>query len=482
MTPSPLHPYPTTTDRQKWSLIAATLVSALGFIDGSVISIATPMIRESLGATLVQSLWFSSAYMLPVAALILVAGAAGDKFGINRITLIGIVIFLIGAIASSASPTPEIFIVNRLITGTGAGLMIPGALALIARAYPTETRGRAIGIWAAASAILTALGPLIAGALLSTNWDNAWRFIFAVNLPIGLIAIYILTQKLGRDRPIAERDLDWLGAILIVAALGATAFSLSRFGQSDVRLYPYVVLAVVATLAFVFWEARTPHPMLPIELLRRRAFAVANIITFCLYFSLSAMMFYLPMTVISAWGVSPLAAAISFAPLSIFIGLLSSRIGRLSERIGPRPIIAAGSLLAAVAFVAMAITVPERNFWGIVVPLNAALGIGMAFIVGPLSTSVMDAVSEPQMGTASGVNNAVSRMSGLMAVAGMGSVAALAYNAAGGTLSYGAIGQTELHLESVDAGFQAVIWTTAGLSVLSALLALFGLPARKAAD
>ena len=211
--------------------------------------------------------------------------------------------------------------------------------------------------------------------------------------------------------------------------------------------------------------------MMPLGIFGNRVFSSANASTFCLYFSLSAILFYLPMTVITAWDVSEISAAAAFAPLSVFIGLLSATVGRLSDRYGPGPLVAAGALLAAVAFAALALTVPLRNYWGIVLPLNALLGLGMALVVSPLSTAVMGATGPDSAGLASGVNNAVSRMAGLIAVASMGSLAAIAYSTAGGTGSFGETGGDAAHRAATDAGFQAILWATAVLSLASALIA-----------
>ncbi len=470
-------------ERRPWVLAAAILVSSMGFIDGTVVSIATPAIRAALDATLVQALWFSSAYMLPVAALILVGGAAGDRFGTDRVILAGLVVFMLASLAATVAWNAESFILSRIIKGAGAALIIPGALAMIARAYPPEIRGRAIGVWAAASAITTALGPIIGGLLLEIGWPGAWRLIFAINLPLGALALWMLIVKVGRVPAKDNVSLDVPGAILSIIALGAGAFALSRLGETDVVVAPFAVVAVAAAVAFLFWEARTAAPMVPLGLFRHRVFASANILTFLLYFSLSAVLFYLPMTVISAWDISALEAAAAFAPLPVFIGALSTTVGTWADRVGPRPLLTAGAALAALSFAVMAWTVPLRAYWAVVLPLNCVLALGMALVVSPLSTSVMGAVDEELSGLASGINNAVSRVAGLVAVAAMGGLAAIVYARAGGAMSFGAIGGDEAHRAATEDGFQAILTILAILCVMAALVAWSGLkPRSKARD
>lgn len=456
-------------------LIAAILVSALGFIDGSIVSIATPAIREALGASLVEAQWFSNAYLLPLSALILVGGAAGDKFGIARVIQIGLVIFIAASVVSAVATTPEVLIAGRALKGVGGALMVPGSLALIARAYPASERGAAIGTWAAASAITTALGPVLGGLLLSYGGDTAWRAIFAINLPLGILAIYILRANVVEDASQATEPLDWPGAVLATLSLGLAAWALSDLGAEGAALRGG--LAVVAGALFLWREATAPHPMVPLAMFRVRIFSAANIATFCLYFALSAILFFLPMTVIATWGVDEASAALTFAPLSVFIGLLSARIGRWADKVGPGLPIAIGSVCVAVALALMALTLPLRAFWAAIVPLAGLMGLGMAFVVSPLSTAVMAAVENSQTGAASGVNNAVSRVAGMVAIAAMGSLAAFTYGAADGSESFATVSSDPAHVAATQAGFSAILWAASGMAGLAALVARFGIRA-----
>ncbi len=459
-------------------LTAAILVSALGFIDGSVVSIATPAMRETLGASLVEAQWFSNAYLLPLSALILVGGAAGDRFGIARVIQIGLLVFMAASVVSALAPSPEMLIAGRALKGAGAAMMVPGSLALIASAYPKEERGAAIGTWAAASAITTALGPVLGGLILSYGGDPAWRAIFAINLPLGFLAIYLLRRSVTNDSTKPTGPLDWPGAALATLALGLGAWALSDLRAEGAAMRG--ALGALAGALFVWRESRAPGPMIPPEMFRSRVFTAANIATFCLYFALSAILFYLPMTVIATWGVSAASAALSFAPLSVFIGVLSSPIGRWSDRVGPDLPITIGAVLVAIAVAAMALTLPLRAFWAAIVPLASLMGLGMAFVVSPLSTAVMGAVPDSQTGAASGVNNAVSRVAGLVAIAAMGSLAAVVYGAAGGEDSFAATNLDAAHVAATEEGFAAILWAASGMAALAAVVAWFGV--RRAAD
>lgn len=466
-------------EARPWILAAAILTSALGFIDGTVVSIAIPAMRASLDATLTEAQWFSNAYMLPLSALILVGGAAGDRFGVARVLMAGLALFLAASLLSALAPTPGILIAARAAKGVGAALMVPGSLALIARAYPRAERGRAIGIWAAASAVTTAAGPILGGAILATGADWAWRALFAINLPLGAVVFWILLARVGRDPTESGTGLDRTGAVLAAVGLGLAAWSLSSLGTPGGP--PVWVLAAGAALCltlFLIWEARARHPMMPLELFGNRSFSAANLATFALYFALSAVLFYQPMTVIAGWGVGEVGAALAFAPLSVFIGVLSGPMGRLADRIGPRIPVAAGALVVATAFAGLALTAPLRSFWALTLPLNSLMALGMSAVVGPLSAAVMAAAPDSRSGAASGINNAVSRMAGLIAVAAMGSLAALVYDGAGGPASFGVTAPGATHAAATDAAFAAIAWVTAGLALLAAAVAWIGIAPR----
>jgi EmrB/QacA subfamily drug resistance transporter len=481
--------------QRRFVLISAILASALGFIDGSVLAIAIPAIRTDLGASLAEAQWISNAYALTLSALILAGGTAGDRFGLRRVFAAGIALFIAASLACAVAPNPPLLILCRAIQGIGAAIMVPCSLAIIAKAYPKKERGRAIGIWAAASALTTALGPILGGLVLSAFGESIWRAIFAINLPLGGLAIFLLLTKVPNDVPTEKRALDLDGAALATAAFGSMAYGLtSMSGESAAGATSQSLIAVGAGflvfIAFIWWERRQREPMIELGLFGNRAFAGANIATFFLYFSLSAVLFYLPMLLIAGWGLSTAVVGFTFVPLSAAIALLSGPVGNLSDRIGPRFPIAAGSLLVALAFAGAALTVGMgiRHFWLGVFPFMIAMGLGMALVVSPLSTAIMTAVEDKDTGAASGINNAVSRIGGLMAVAAMGSTAAWAYAWALGPdaaaipgFGEPVTGQIAEDLDMArraasDFAFAAVAWATSVLCLVSALVAWISVP------
>ncbi|TPK94181.1 MFS transporter [Mesorhizobium sp. B2-4-12] len=478
---------------RRYVLVAAILASALGFIDGSILAIAMPAIRVDLGASLAAAQWISNAYALTLSALILAGGAAGDRFGLRRAFVAGIALFVAASLACALAPNAIVLIAFRALQGIGAAIMVPGSLAIIAKAYPKKERGRAIGIWAAASALTTALGPVLGGLVLSAFGGGIWRAIFAVNLPLGLISIYLLLAKIPADEPTEKRSLDLGGGGLATLAFGALAYGLTSMSASGGghMAGPSIAAGAVLLAVFILFEQRQREPMIDLSLFRIGAFAGANVATFFLYFALSANLFYLPMLMIAGWGLSTAEVGFIFLPLSASIALLSGPVGQLSDRIGPRFPIACGSLVVAFAFAGLALLTHAgiHHFWTGTFPLMALMGLGMALVVSPLSTAIMTAVEDKDTGAASGINNAVSRIGGLIAVAAMGSLAAWVYakaldgNAISSVPGFGELAPAGLapaldaaRLAASDAAFSAVSSVTALLCLLPAAIAWTTIP------
>ncbi|WP_147104146.1 MFS transporter [Tateyamaria sp. syn59] len=450
-------------------LVAAILASALGFIDGTVVAIALPAMRDSLGADLVQAQWIHNAYMLTLSALILVGGAMGDRFGLGRVFGLGIALFVVASIFCAVAPGAWFMVIARAVQGIGAAIMVPGSLALIARAYPRESRGRAIGIWAAASALTTAAGPIIGGLALTIGGPEMWRWIFAINLPLGGFALYLLWRHLGDDPTKNDARVDIPGAFTATVALLALAWGLTSLDHGgDATLW----LAGGGTMLLVFlWsQSRSDHPMMPLTLFASRSFSAANALSFTLYSALSIMFFFMPMTFIAGWGLTEIETAAAFAPMSVFISLLSARAGKLADRIGPAPLLMGGSLVVAMGYATMALLAPYQNFWAHVLPAMCLVGLGMAAVVAPLSTAVMGAVEEDQSGIASGINNAVTRMAGLISVAAVGGVVAALYTGAGGLASFGIDSDTAGHGAAMTAAFSGLAWVATALALISSAL------------
>jgi MFS family permease len=271
-------------------LWAAILASSMGFIDSSVTSIATPAMREALGATLQEAQWINAAYLLSLSSLVLVGGAMGDRFGIARVFSLGILVFVAASLACAAAQTPEQMIAARAIKGVGAALMVPGSMAMVSRAYPTAERGRALGLWAAASTLTTAMGPVLGGMFVTWGGEFGWRMIFALNLPLGLAALWLIRGRTPGDTGKPRVRIDFPGAALATVGLGLFAWALT-----DATASHLVTLAAIASLAaFLAWENYSPAPMLRLGMFRNRTMAVTNLVTFVLYFALNGVMFYLP--------------------------------------------------------------------------------------------------------------------------------------------------------------------------------------------
>lgn len=476
-------------EQRRYVLIAAILASAMGFIDGSVLSIAIPALRADLGASLADAQWVSNAYVLFLGALILIGGAAGDRFGLRRVFALGIAVFVAASIASALAPNALFLIVARAIQGIGAAFMVPGSLAIIAKAYPKQERGKAIGIWAAASSLTTILGPVIGGFVLTALGDWSWRLVFAINLPIGAIALALLWLRVPPDPAGEHQRLDILGAALASLGLMLIAYGLTGNEGTPglLHIISYAGSGLVVFVIFLVWEARTRAPMLPLRLFGNIGFSGANALTLTLYFALSAVMFFLPMTVIAGWGATPADIALAFLPFGIALTLLSSWAGSLADRYGPAPLITLGALIVGIAFAGLGLTAPMQNIWGMVLPLICVMGVGMGLVVSPLSTAVMTSVDDSDTGTASGVNNAVARVAGLLAVATMGFVAISVFERALGPAAEFAIffglppdAPLEPDIEDVrqaatNAAFAAIAYINAGLCAVSAVIAWFTL-------
>jgi EmrB/QacA subfamily drug resistance transporter len=471
---------------RRFVMLSAILASSMGFIDGSVVSLAMPVIRTDLGATLVDAQWISNGYMLFLSALVLLGGVAGDVFGVRNIFAGGIAIFMVTSLLCAISADAEMLIVMRAAQGIGAAFMVPGSLAIIAKAYPADIRGAAIGQWAAYSSLATAMGPFIGGVVLSFGEPWMWRLIFAINVPIGLVTLVMLLTRVPADRPSAKRRLDMLGSILATVSLGILAWGMTSFGlpSEGQLLSPGVWLLIGALLfaGFVLWESHTRQPMVKLQLFRSRIFSGANVYTLFLFFAFSAVLFFLPMTVITGWGVKEWQASLLFIPLSLFIALLSGYSGRMADRWGPRLPLTLGAAIMTVSYALLALSMPMMRLWEVTFPVLLLNGLGMAIIVSPLSAAVMLAVSDDDTGLASGVNNAVARAAGLMAVAALGAVAGLVFTKALGApvagVEFGAAPQTALapetealRVEATNRAFEVIAWVSAALCAASVAVA-----------
>ncbi len=464
-------------EHRRLILAAAVLASSMGFIDSSVTAIALPAIRASLGGSLVAAQWVAGAYLLTLSSAILVGGAASDRFGVVQVFAAGIVAFVASSVLCALAQTMLQIDIARALQGLGAALMVPGSMTLISRAHPRDQRGAALGLWASASTATTAFGPVLGGLLLTLGGPEVWRAIFALNLPLGLATLWILRRYTLPDPGRPGTAIDLVGAVLATLGLGLLAWSMTGEGAT---VLPALVAAVLLLLLFLLWEARNAAPMIPLQMFRNRAFAAANLATLFLYTGLIGVMFYLPMTAISVWHVSPFGVTAAFLPTSVLIALFSSRAGRLADRVGPGPLLAAGATLVALGYAAIAYTAPLAAFYSHTVPFMVVVGLGLALLVAPLTVAVMANAAESEQGAASGINNAVARVAGLIAVALMGRIAVWSYG--GITASrpgFGLTGSTPAHTAASSLAFADIAACAAALALASALVSLLGLVRRQ---
>jgi EmrB/QacA subfamily drug resistance transporter len=405
--------YGTTPGR--WILVATVLGSGMAALDATVVNVALPSIGKDFDAQVAGLQWVLTSYLVTLSALILLGGSLGDRFGRRRVFLVGVAWFTAASAACAAAPDLTFLIAARAVQGIGGALLVPGSLAIIEASFAPSDRGRAIGMWSALGGVATAIGPLAGGWLVTAV---SWRLIFVLNVPIAA-AVVLASRHVPESRNVAAAPhIDGRGAALVAIGLAALTFALIEGPTADtVGVAVAGVIGVGGLVGFVVVELRSPAPMLPLSIFSSRQFTVANVVTFAVYAALSGVLFLLVVDLQQVLGYSALAAGAALLPITVIMLLLSSRAGALSQRIGPRLPMTVGPLVIAGGLLMMGRIDAGSSYAADVLPAVVVFGLGLALTVAPLTTTVLGAVDVGHAGLASGVNNAVARVAGLLAVA-----------------------------------------------------------------
>jgi EmrB/QacA subfamily drug resistance transporter len=442
----------------RWLLAAVVLGSGMTFLDSTVVNVALPSIGRDLGASLADLQWTVNAYTLTLAALILLGGSLGDRFGRRRVFLIGTVWFALASLLCGIAPNAGVLIAARALQGIGGALLTPGSLALIQTSFAAQDRARAIGAWSGLGGIAGALGPLLGGWLVEVA---SWRWVFFINLPLAAVVVAVASRHVPESRDeAASGRFDWLGALLGAAGLAGVTYALiaatGKAGGTPAILAGAAGLAAMA--GFVLVERRISNPMLPLALFASRQFTGANLVTFAVYAALGGVFFFLVLDLQIEAGFSPLAAGSSLLPITLIMLALSERAGRLAQRTGPRLPMTVGPAIAALGLLLLTRIGAHTSYPADVLPGVCVFGLGLATTVAPLTATVLAASDDRLAGTASGVNNAVARAGGLLAVAAL-------------PLLVGLSNEDYKQPAAFGAGFHTALLVCAGLLAAGSVLA-----------
>jgi len=405
------------TPAARWILLATVLGSGIAFLDATVVNVALPTIGTELGASVAGLQWILNGYTLTLASLILIGGSLGDRFGRRRIFLVGVVWFAAASLLCALAPTAGTLVGARALQGIGGALLTPGSLAILQASFAPRDRARAVGAWSGLSGVAAAIGPLVGGWLVGTG---SWRLIFLINLPLAAAVVTVALRHVPETRdPTSVRGIDAAGAALTAVGLAAVTWSLIDAGERGMTGAALAagVAGVASLTGFVAVERRSRHPMLPLDIFRSRQFTATNLVTFVVYGSFGIAFFLLIVNLQQLLGYSPMTAGLATLPITALMLVLSARAGMLADRIGPRLPMTAGSFGIAAGIALLSRVQEGATYLGTVLPGVIVFGLGLTLTVAPLTATVLASAGARHAGVASGINNAIARGAGLIAIA-----------------------------------------------------------------
>jgi len=444
-------------------LLATVLGSGIAFLDATVVNVALPTIGEELDAGISGLQWVVNAYTLTLSGFLLLGGSLGDHYGRRRVFVVGVIWFAVASLLCGVAPSAEALVAARALQGIGGALLTPGSLAIIEASFRAEDRGPAIGAWSGLGGVTAAIGPFLGGWLVQAA---SWRWIFLINLPLAVLVVWVARRHVPESRdPSVGRGLDYSGAALAAVGLAGVVYALTDgpgLGWTSPRILLAGAVGVAALAAFVLWERRSRHPMLPLDIFASRQFTAANLVTFVVYGALGGSLFLMPIQLQRVVGFSPLAAGVALIPITLVMLLLSARAGRLSARIGPRVPMTLGPLLVAAGFVLYTRIGPGASYLAEILPGMLVFAFGLTLTVAPLTATVLAAASAEHAGMASAVNNTVARAAGLLAVAIL-------------PVAAGISGAGALDPDRFDDGFRMAVLLAAALCAAGGLISWFAI-------